>query len=124
LEQKVAERTEELAVTNKKREEKYYELKEAALHQRTVELAGTNASLKIEIIERKRAAEELREYMTELEQFNRLAVNRELRRIELKREVNRAYERLGEKPPYDLSFANEGITNEELETEGEKERII
>ncbi len=120
----MAERTEELAVTNKKREEKYYELKEAALHQRTVELAGTNASLKIEIIERKRAAEELREYMTELEQFNRLAVNRELRRIELKREVNRAYERLGEKPPYDLSFANEGITNEELETEGEKERII
>ncbi len=80
--------------------------------------------MKIEIIERKRAAEELREYMTELEQFNRLAVNRELRRIELKREVNRAYERLGEKPPYDLSFANEGITNEELETEGEKERII
>ena len=35
-------------------------------------------------------------------------------------ENNRAYERLGEKPPYDLSFANEGITNEELETEGEK----
>ena len=56
-----------------------------------------------DITERKKAEEERQKYVAELEQFNRLAVDRELKMIELKREVNRAYERLGEKPPYDLS---------------------
>ena len=51
--------------------------------------------------------EALYRYMEELEQFNRLAVGRELRMIELKREVNRLCERLGEKQPYDLSFVED-----------------
>ena len=51
--------------------------------------------------------EALYRYMEELEQFNRLAVGRELRMIELKREVNQLCERLGEKQPYDLSFVND-----------------
>lgn len=57
-----------------------------------------------DITERKRAEESLRGYMGELKRFNRLAVGRELRMIELKREVNRLCERLNEEPPYDLSF--------------------
>ena len=60
-----------------------------------------------DITERKKRKEEIRKYITELEQFNRLAVDRELRMIELKREVNELYERLGEEPPYDLSFADD-----------------
>ena len=60
-----------------------------------------------DITERKKRKEEIRKYITELEQFNRLAVDRELRMIELKREVNELYERQGEEPPYDLSFADD-----------------
>nr|CBH38046.1 hypothetical protein, HAMP domain family and PAS fold family [uncultured archaeon] len=59
-----------------------------------------------DITERKKRKEEIRKYITELEQFNRLAVDRELKMIELKRELNELYERLGEEPPYDLSFAD------------------
>ncbi|MEA2053478.1 MAG: PAS domain S-box protein [Euryarchaeota archaeon] len=59
-----------------------------------------------DITERKKRKEEIRKYITELEQFNRLAVDRELKMIELKREVNELYERQGEEPPYDLSFAD------------------
>lgn len=33
-------------------------------------------------------------------------MDRELKMIELKCEVNELYERLGEEPPYDLSFAD------------------
>ena len=60
-----------------------------------------------DITERKKRKEEIRKYITELEQFNRLAVDRELRMIELKREVNVLYKRQGEEPPYDLSFADD-----------------
>ncbi len=60
----------------------------------------------LDITERKKRKEKIRKYLTELEQFNRLAVDRELKMIELKREVNELYERLGEEPPYDLSFAD------------------
>ncbi|MCK4730838.1 MAG: PAS domain-containing protein, partial [Methanophagales archaeon] len=59
-----------------------------------------------DITERKRAEKELQESMAELERFNRLAVGRELRMIELKQEGNRLCERLGEKPPYDLSIVD------------------
>jgi hypothetical protein len=62
-----------------------------------------------DITEWKRAEEERQKYMAELERFNRLAVDRELRQIELKREVNRAYERLGEKPPYELSLVDTDV---------------
>ena len=53
------------------------------------------------------ALEELRRSNAELEQFNRLAVGRELRMIELKRQVNELSEQLGQEPPYDVSFAQE-----------------
>jgi len=58
-----------------------------------------------DIAERKRAEEELRQTLAELERFNRLAIGRELRMIELKREVNEMASKAGIPPPYDLAFA-------------------
>lgn len=54
---------------------------------------------------RQQADDARRQTMAELERFNRLAVGRELRIIELKREVNQMAQRAGLAPPYDLSFA-------------------
>ena len=66
-----------------------------------------------DITERKQMEEEIQKRISELEQFARFAVDREQRMIELKSEVNELYERLGEKPPYDLSFAEKNKKNEE-----------
>ena len=44
----------------------------------------------------------------ELERFNQLAVGRESRMLELKREVNELAAALGKPPPYDLSFMTDG----------------
>ncbi len=71
--------------------------------------ATLNMALDIE-----KTKQELQESMTKLERFNRLAVDRELKMIELKKEVNRLCEQLGEKTPYNLSFVDNKITNEEL----------
>ena len=57
-----------------------------------------------DMTERKRAEEELCKNMAELEQFNALAIGREERMIELKRQVNEMARKAGEPPPYDLSF--------------------
>jgi protein-histidine pros-kinase len=43
----------------------------------------------------------------ELERFNRIAVGRELRMIEMKKEINALCERLGEPPRYSLGFTDE-----------------
>jgi hypothetical protein len=43
--------------------------------------------------------------MDEVGRFNRHTVDKELRMVELKQEVNELPERLGEKPPCDTSFA-------------------
>jgi len=65
----------------------------------------------IDITERVRAEEKLKQTVAELERsnadlarFNRLAVGRELRMIELKRQINELSEGLGREPPYDLSL--------------------
>jgi PAS domain S-box-containing protein len=55
-------------------------------------------------IDRARAETELQARNDELERFNRVTVGRELRMIELKRQVNALRERLGEGPPYPLRF--------------------
>lgn len=57
-----------------------------------------------DLTEYKQMEEKLLKCITDLKHFNRLAVGRELRMIELKQEVNTAYERLEEKLPYDLPF--------------------
>jgi GAF domain-containing protein len=53
---------------------------------------------------RKRTEEALAQQVEELESFHRLAVGRELRMIELKRQVNELSEQLGREAPYDLSL--------------------
>ena len=65
-----------------------------------------------DITEGKRAEEELHRRMEELarsnaklDRFNSLLVGREVRMVELKRRVNELSERLGEPPPYDVSFS-------------------
>jgi GAF domain-containing protein len=79
-----------------------------------IESARLYESAQHELAERRRAEEKLRQTVAELErtnaeleQFNRSAVGRELRMIELKRQVNEVYELLGKEPPYDVSFAEE-----------------
>ena len=74
------------------------------------------------VMERMRAGEELRKYNVKLERFNRLAVGRESKMIELKKELNGLYERLGEKTQYRIASEDSSkIANEELGfTGGEK----
>ncbi len=61
-----------------------------------------------DVTERRQAESRIRQTVEELERFNRLAVGRELRMIELKREINQMAERAGLRPPYDLSFVDTG----------------
>ena len=61
----------------------------------------------VDITDRRRATEALREQLAELERFNAVAVGRETRMIELKKEVNDLCARLGEPPRYNLDFAPE-----------------
>ena len=88
------------AITRAQAEEelrKHREHLEELVQERTTELQQ-------EITERKRAEQELKQKMEELERFNRLAVGRELRMIELKRQINELSEQLGRDAPYDLSL--------------------
>jgi DNA-binding NtrC family response regulator len=52
---------------------------------------------------RKQAEERLQRHTEELEHFNRLAVGRELRMVELKQQINALSQQLGKAPPYRLS---------------------
>ena len=70
----------------------------------------------IDITSRKTAEETQRRHTAELEsrndelsQFNRLAVGRELRMIELKKEVNALCAAAGLPPRYDLAFENDKV---------------
>lgn len=60
-----------------------------------------------DITERKVSEKKIVSHMEELERFNRAAVGRELRMIELKREVNALRVRLGEPARYPLNFLEE-----------------
>lgn len=68
----------------------------------------------VDISDRKQAEERLRENMAEVERFNALAIGREERMIELKRQINELAEKAGEQAPYDLSFidADRGSSRE------------
>jgi PAS domain S-box-containing protein len=55
-----------------------------------------------DISQRKQAELQLQEKMLELEQFNQVAVTRELRMIELKQEINALAVKLGEAPRYEV----------------------
>jgi CheY-like chemotaxis protein len=58
-----------------------------------------------DLSDQKRIETDLRSTVAELEAFNRVAIGRELRMIELKRQINDYAQRLEEPPPYDLRFA-------------------
>ncbi len=54
----------------------------------------------LDVTKRKLAVEELEGRNQELERFNRVAVDRELRMVDLKKEINLLHGRLEESPPY------------------------
>jgi hypothetical protein len=60
-----------------------------------------------DITQRKRAEAEILRHMEELERFNRATVGRELRMVELKKEINEHCARAGEPPRFNLDFVNE-----------------
>jgi len=100
LEARVAERTADLA---RSRLAALNMMEEAFEGRKAIEEA--NRELTQEITGRKQAEEALRQKMeeirasnAELEQFNRAAVGRELRMIELKEEIDELCRRLGEPP--------------------------
>ncbi len=55
-----------------------------------------------DITEKKVAAQKLQEKLVELEKFQKVSVDRELKMIELKKEINELCVKLGEKPRYDI----------------------
>ena len=61
--------------------------------------------------EMERHTEELSQKNDELERFNRLSVNREMRVIELKKQVNELSRELGREAPFDLSYITDGDEN-------------
>ena len=72
-----------------------------------------------DISERKQSEGKLRAKNEELARFNRLMVDRELRMIELKKEINELHERLGQAAPYPLNFEQkekEGVSAPEKQT--------
>lgn len=75
---------------------------EAVVEQRTAELGQANRKLRQKIELQDRQERQLEEKLSELERFNRLTVGRELRMIELKREVNEMAQKAGIDPPYEL----------------------
>ena len=54
------------------------------------------------ITEAKQAEDEIRQRNDELERFNKASVDRELRMVELKMEINELAKKLGEKPRYKI----------------------
>jgi PAS domain S-box-containing protein len=61
----------------------------------------------MDITERKRAEEKIKQHADELERFNRMMVNREIRMIELKKQVNDLCIKAGQTPPYQLDFVED-----------------
>ena len=55
-----------------------------------------------DITERKKAEAELKEYVADLERFNRLVIGREERMIQLKEEVNGLTEKLGGEKKFNI----------------------
>jgi len=71
------------------------------------EARNNGVAFVLDITERKKTEEEIRRHIEELERFNRAAVGRELRMIELKKEINELRKKTGEKPLYRIDFKEE-----------------
>jgi hypothetical protein len=75
---------------------------EQEVKERTAELQTANEQLTAEIAEHEKAERELSTKMKEIEEFNCLAVGRELKMIELKREINRLLAERGIEQIYEI----------------------
>ncbi len=82
------------------------------------EALGRRISERSAIVEQR--ARELARSNAELERFNRLAVGREKRIIQLKRQINKLADEAGKVPPYDLSFLQEDTTGGEEDFQEER----
>lgn len=85
-------------------------------HSHDLQYGGRDCRVAVitDITALKQAEQALRQRNAELEQFNAASVGRELRMIELKREVNALSRQLGQPPLYDLDFAvDAGVGAEE-----------
>lgn len=78
------------------------------------ELESVNEQLQGEIAERERAESHLQRSLEDMKRFNRLAVGRELRMIELKKEVDSFLVELGREIKY--GFEKEGISGRNTES--------
>jgi FixJ family two-component response regulator len=87
---------------------------------RTAELEEANIRLRQEIQHQAEQEKQLSEQLAELERFNRLTVGRELRMIQLKREVNEMAGKAGIEPPYDLSGMEEQAAGGQADLPGGK----
>lgn len=72
---------------------------------RTRELQQANATLQAEMLQRERTGEHAKASLARVSEFNRLAVGREHRMIELKQRINELSRALGRPEAYDLTFA-------------------
>ena len=70
------------------------------------EIIGVSCCV-MDVTEMGRAEQERDEHIREVEKFNKLAVGRELKMIELKREINDLCKQSGIEPRYDVSFADD-----------------
>ncbi|MBN1103326.1 MAG: PAS domain S-box protein [Deltaproteobacteria bacterium] len=72
-----------------------------------------------DVTERKRSERQRRRHMKESERFNRLAVGREQRILELKREVNQLSQCLGRPRPYPAAVSDDDVTAEKAPDGGD-----
>ena len=87
---------------------------EALVEERTRQLEEANRQLRHDVERQREQEQMLSQQLAELERFNRLTVGRELRMVELKREVNAMAVAAGQTPPYDLSEQDDSDGEERL----------
>ena len=83
---------------------------ERSIASQADELSEANKKLLRDIAARKIAEEALALSVADMKKFNKSAVGRELRMIELKRQVNRMAEKAGECPPYIVPHDETALT--------------
>jgi hypothetical protein len=97
-------------------ERRYTDLFQQA-RQTLSRLETTNLALVAAEQSAQRAREESQQKVAELEKFQRLAVGRELRMIELKRQVNELCGQVGEPEPFDLACFRDASAGDACEAE-------